>query len=299
MNLYTGDALDILKTINDECITTCITSPPYWGLRDYKTEGQLGLEESPDLYVANLVKVMMEVHRVLKNEGTLWLNLGDTYISRSGSGHPGLHGVRPGRTHTQRSIIKKGLQSGLKYKDLVGLPWKVAFALRDAGWILRQDIIWHKRNPMPESVRDRCTRAHEYIFLFSKAEQYLFNGDAIREPAVWAGRREDQKKGSFKSKGTPQKGREPFRAIREMRNKRSVWTMASQPFKGAHFAVFPEKLIEPCVLAGSDKGDTVLDPFMGSGTVGVVAKRHGREFMGIEINQEYTALAMKRILSSR
>jgi DNA modification methylase len=245
---------------------TCVTSPPYFGLRDYGHEGQIGLEQTPEQYIAAMVEVFRCVRDVLADDGTLWLNLGDSY--------------GPG-------------------KQLLGVPWRVALALQADGWVLRQDIIWHKPNPMPESVRDRCTKAHEYLFLLSKSDRYFFDSEAMKEPAAYPpGTREDVKKGGFKSKyagDVARIGDESFRAIREFRNKRSVWSVPTRPYKGAHFATFPPALIEPCILAGSRPGDVVLDPFMGSGTTAAVALQHGRQYIGCELNQDYGALQAERI----
>lgn len=287
-----GDCLEVLKTLPDNYIQTCITSPPYWGLRDYGHAGQLGQETTIEQYVARIVEVFREVRRVLKDDGTLWLNLGDSYAGSPGSP-----------------------VSGLKAKDLVGVPWRIAFALRADGWFLRQDIVWAKSNPMPESVVDRCTKAHEYIFLMSKSPRYYFDHEAIKEPAICGAKgsqfhtgkaglhqlgraqkvRPSKKKGEFQAKGEPLPGQLPFRAIRDMRNKRSVWHVSTKPYKGAHFATFPPDLIEPCVLAGAAPGEIVLDPFFGAGTTGLVALKNNRRYVGIEINPEYIALAEKRL----
>jgi DNA modification methylase len=310
--ILTGDALDVLKTLPAESVQTCVTSPPYWGLRDYGVSGQLGLEKTPDEYVAQMVQVFREVRRVLRKDGTLWLNLGDTYGANYRWGGD--------RAFSEKQKSNRGSdptmrRNAVPSKQLVGIPWRVAFALQADGWYLRQDIIWHKPNPMPESVRDRCTKAHEYIFLLAKSERYLFDVDAIKEPAVCGAKgsqfhtgktgehqlgraqkvRPSAAKGSFKAKGEPLPGQLPFRAIREMRNKRSVWTCSTKPFKGAHFATFPPDLIEPCILAGSRFGDTVLDPFFGAGTTGLVAQKHGRKYLGIELNPDYAKIAEQRI----
>tara|TARA_Y100000310_G_C20583006_1_gene763938 strand:+ start:128 stop:919 length:792 start_codon:yes stop_codon:yes gene_type:complete len=254
-----------------------VTSPPYWGLRDYGESGQLGLEDTPEEYVESMVKVFREVRRVLKDDGTLWLNLGDSY---NGSG-----------------------VTSLKPKDLVGLPWMVAFALRANGWYLRQDIIWHKPNPMPESVTDRCTKSHEYIFLFSKSPKYYYDIDAIREDhttqmktLTWAERKalgdtsgnREAEKFNVLANGMS-KGQHP-----NGRNKRSVWTVTTKPYKGAHFAVFPTELITPCVLAGTKAGDVILDPFGGSGTTGKVSIENGRKAIMCELNPEYVEIIEKR-----
>lgn len=262
MNL---DAYTALTDLPDGSAQTCITSPPYWGLRDYGVEAQLGNEHSSNDYVTRLVGIFAEVKRVLRSDGTLWLNLGDSYDA----------------------------------KQLCGIPWRVALALQDDGWILRQDIIWHKPNPMPESVLDRCTKAHEYLFLLAKSERYYFNSGAIREPAVDK-RGPGNKKPYFipgeRSGANANKGGSIHKiGPRTTRNKRSVWSVTTKPFKGAHFATFPPDLIEPCVLAGSKYGDYVLDPFFGAGTTGVVAKKHGRNFIGIEINEKYCSIAARRI----
>lgn len=293
-----GDATEKLKELDGESVHTCVTSPPYFGLRDYGTAGQIGLERTPDEYVEKLVKVFREVRRVLRDDGTLWLNVGDSYA--------------------------KNRKAGCKPKDLIGIPWLLAFALRADGWYLRQDIIWQKPNCMPESVRDRCTKSHEYIFLLSKSPRYYFNAEAISEPIAGASTKRymqniEAQKGSDRQPGKtngnmkaalPRFGgskygddtREEFRTksgaeyIPSLkRNRRDVWTIGTGGFKGAHFAVFPENLVEPCILAGCPVGGTVLDPFAGSGTTGVVAKRLGRKFVGVEISPEYREMAIDRI----
>jgi DNA modification methylase len=272
--IIVGDVRTALSSIPDGSVQTCITSPPYWGLRDYGNDGQLGLESTPDEYVASMVAVFAEVWRVLADDGTLWLNLGDSY-SGSGKGPAGNIGAKHDERnmeHVHSAIIPEGL----KAKDLVGIPWRVAFALQADGWYLRQDIIWQKPNPMPESVKDRCTKAHEYVFLLTKSARYYFDNKAIKEPSAKSGN-------TYVDSGT--------------RNRRSVWTINTKPFKGAHFAVMPEALVEPCVLAGSKVGDLVLDPFAGSGTVGVVALRNGRDFVGVELNPDYAQLANDRIFN--
>jgi DNA modification methylase len=292
-----GDVRQRLSELPDASVQTCITSPPYWGLRDYGQDGQFGLEQTPEAYVEQMVNVFREVRRVLKDDGTLWLNLGDSY---AGSG-------RGGQSKEKRSTNwqpEYGLQShtpnGLKPKDLVGIPFRVAFALQADGWWLRQDIIWHKPNPMPESVTDRCTKAHEYLFLLTKSNRYYFDNESIKEDSKWSS---DSRAGSGrltyegKRQGESGTGQEAFVTITDKRNKRSVWTITTKPFKGAHFAVMPEALVEPCVLAGSREGDTVLDPFTGSGTVAVVAMRYGRNFIGTELNPEYGEIARNRIES--
>jgi len=257
---------------------------------------QLGLEETPEQYVANMVQVFREVRRVLKDDGVLWLNLGDSYARGFGGGTPGEKSQTNAGSFQNRKPGK--VPDGLKPKDLIGIPWMVAFALRADGWYLRQDIIWHKPNPMPESVTDRCTKAHEYIFLLSKSERYFYDAAAIAEKANYqpGGSHDDVPQGGFNDKGEiPGSGQRPFRAIREMRNRRSVWTIPTQPYAEAHFAVFPPDLIVPCIKAGSKPGDVVLDPFFGSGTTGEMALRLERQYVGFEINQEYVKLAEKRL----
>ena len=308
--IYFGDCIETMRSWPGGFVQTCVTSPPYWGLRDYGVEGQLGLEKTPDEYVAKMVAVFREVKRVLRDDGTMWLNLGDSY-EREG-----------GRT------------SGVKAKDLVGIPWRVAFALQADGWYLRQDIIWAKPNPMPESVTDRCTKSHEYIFMLTKSARYYYDADAIKEPAIYyeidsrpsaleRGRMYDYDskekalgrvavykdaksfdgKHSDKQRGHGRRhagfndrwdAMEKTEQCGAMRNKRDVWTVATRPFSGAHFATFPPKLIEPCILAGSATGDTVLDPFMGSGTTAMVAQSLGRNYIGCELNREYEAMQADR-----
>jgi DNA modification methylase len=303
--LLVGDAATRLRELPDGSAQTCVTSPPYWGLRDYGVEGQIGLEQTPDAYVAALVAVFRELRRVLREDGTLWVNLGDSYV---GSANSGARGKQDTIYRGVGLPIKSG--AGLKSKDLVGIPWLVAFALRADGWYLRQDLIWAKPNPMPESVRDRCTKAHEYLFLLSKSDRYCFDANAIREPMAHpqlalkarnatnpnAGRIRDYQKDSGRNDGGTHISGAGFRSDPDAgRNRRSVWTVASQPFKGAHFATFPPRLIEPCILAGSRPWDVVLDPFAGAGTTGLVALQHGRSFVGIELNPEYASMAWARM----
>ena len=308
--IHTGDCLEVMRGMADQSVHCCVTSPPYWGLRDYKHDGQIGLEQTPDEYVAKMVEVFREVRRVLRDDGTLWLNLGDSY--QSGRGMPGGAKKYAEGKHTvdaKQPARRFGLRPtdvpipGLKPKDLVGIPWRVAFALQADGWYLRQDIIWHKPNPMPESVKDRCTKAHEYIFLLSKSPRYHFDAKAIAEPAVGnaPGNKNHKGRTAYENGDTKMRTKVGLTEIgaRETRNKRSVWTVTTKPFKGAHFAVFPPDLIEPCILAGCPEGGTVLDPFTGSGTTGVVAVKHGRRFVGCELNPEYVAIAGRRIEDSR
>ncbi len=359
--ILVGDCRERMKRLIADGVKAqmCVTSPPYWGLRDYGIEGQLGMEETPEAYVTNMVEVFRLVRELLADDGTLWLNLGDTY---AGSGC----GVNDYRTEKSRSINKSNVMfnkkppqqkicwksrfdkwrsdtdttiqvshssakanyKGLKPKDLVGIPWRVAFALQADGWYLRQDIIWNKPNPMPESVKDRCTKSHEYIFLLSKKQKYFYDADAIAEPISESYANDTRPDGvlhqrlyehgkyvqgsygsnQFKKshKNLQPDGQQPnsFHKMRAegkewenrsmMRNKRSVWTVNTQPYREAHFATFPLKLIEPCILAGSRVGDTVLDPFFGSGTTGEAAQKFGRKFIGIDINPEYEKLQKER-----
>lgn len=292
--LLEGDALKILPTIADGSVQTCVTSPPYWGLRDYGNEGQLGLEATPEEYVANMVRLFREVRRVLRDDGTLWLNLGDSY-SGSGKGPAGNLGAKHNERHLEH---KTGgiVPEGLKPKDLVGIPWRVAFALQEDGWWLRSDIIWAKPNPMPESVTDRPTRAHEYLFLLTKSQHYHYDHEAIKEPLVQPGAIVSSGFGGYKKNGgDTYSGNKYDAGDLEGRNKRSVWTISTQSFKGAHFAVMPTTLADLCVRAGCPAGKTVLDPFMGAGTVGVVAARSACDFVGIELNPEYLGIARGRI----
>jgi len=283
----------------DKSVHCCVTSPPYFGLRDYGTDAQIGLEPTPAAYVEEMVKVFREVRRVLRDDGTLWLNLGDSYATgtttdRKQSKNPGVGNNRP---EAQNSVGRIGTPQGLKTKDLIGIPWMVAFALRADGWYLRQDIIWAKPNPMPESVTDRCTKAHEYIFLLSKSAKYYYDAKAVQEDATSKGGGACFGKQSSKPTGVrvAYQNRRWDRPIYTKRNRRSVWTVATKSYKGAHFATFPPKLIEPCILAGCPVGGTVLDPFAGSGTTLRVAADNGRNAIGIELNPDYIALAHKRL----
>lgn len=304
--ILVGDVLQRLSEIPDNSVQTCITSPPYWGLRDYGNDGQIGLEQTPDGYVAKMVAVFQQVKRVLKDDGTLWLNLGDSYASmRDSKAVPDtLRGDNDGTAVASAANRNpSNLRSaGLKHKDLVGIPWRVAFALQADGWYLRQDIIWAKPNVMPESVRDRCTKSHEYLFLLTKSPKYYYDHIAIKEPVseVSLKRAQSGWKSNRPSTKTSAEGIDVEVMGKRFvnpdgRNKRSVWFIPTASFKGAHFAVMPEALVEPCVLAGSKNDDVVLDPFTGSGTVGVVALRHNRRFLGIELNPEYAGIAQDRI----
>lgn len=317
---------------------TCVTSPPYFGLRDYGHDGQIGLEDTPDEFVAAMVEVFRCVRDVLADDGTLWLNLGDSYNAAGSTGHGTRQGFKQGtnRASAEKADNCRPSVDNLKPKDLIGIPWRVAFALQADGWYLRQDIIWHKPNPMPESVTDRCTKSHEYIFLLSKSERYFYDHEAVKEPAspasitrwnqdiegqIGSDRVPGKTNGNMKAVGGPRSKRDSFkregskraevihgqnvgthrpdRAESEWdtatRNKRSVWTVATVPYKGAHFATFPPALIKPCILAGSRPGDVVLDPFFGSGTTGLVAQNLGRRWLGCELNPAYKPLQDERL----
>lgn len=299
-----GDCREIMRKWKDQGIKaqTCVTSPPYYGLRDYGHEGQIGLEETPEEYIKAMVEVFRCVWDVLEDDGTLWLNIGDSYYNyRPGKGQALVkQTVANNNQDLPQTCARRGNKlDGLKEKDLIGIPWMLAFALRADGWHLRQDIIWHKPNPMPESVQDRCTKAHEYIFLMSKSKKYYYDADSIKEDAVG-------ERGGAPLKATnPEFRQDDSKSVNsglshgwqpsEFRNKRSVWTVNPKPYSGAHFAVFPTELIEPCILAGAPIGGIVLDPFMGSGTTAQVAQDLGRQYIGCELNPEYGKLQKKRI----
>lgn len=308
IDIHIGNALNKLKELPEQSVHTCVTSPPYWGLRDYGEKEQLGLEDTPEEYVANLVEVFREVKRVLRDDGKVWLNLGDSYANqRYGEGadtlknlnvnYYGLKKPSKKQSLTNKNFNKKFNYENLKPKDLVGIPWRVAFALQQDGWYLRQDIIWHKPNPMPESCTDRCTKTHEYIFLLSKNAKYYYDHEAIREKAKYPnGPNSPQniKKGKSIKGMEIREGLSKIGAI-EKRNKRSVWTVTTKPFKEAHFATYPKDLIEPCILAGCPEGGTVLDPFAGSGTTGIVAAMFQRNAILIELNAEYVRIMEARM----
>lgn len=293
--IINGDCLDVLTTIPDASIDCCVTSPPYFGLRDYGHDGQIGLEETPDAFVAKMVEVFTEVKRVLKKDATLWLNLGDSY---NGSGGPTTttNFGRKNDGKTGEFTCKPRSIDNLKPKDLIGIPWMVAFALRQSGWYLRQDIIWNKPNPMPESVTDRCTKAHEYIFLLSKSAKYYYDTDAIKTLMDCS---DHDKRFRISKKRFPTKLVNGIRAskteLREFANKRSVWTVTTKPFSDAHFATFPEDLIVDMIKAGCPENGIVLDPFMGAGTTALVAQKLNRNYLGIELNPEYIKIAENRL----
>ena len=322
--IYEGDVIDHLLEFPDGSVQCVVTSPPFFNLRDYGQEGQIGLEKTPEEYVDKMVRVFGEIKRVLKDDGTVWLNLGDSYSAGTMTKHTGE--ARKNRDMTAMSGI---IRKYNKPKNLIGIPWRVAFALQNDGWYLRQDIIWHKPNPMPESVKDRCTKAHEYIFLLSKSDKYYYDADAIRTPLKDGAIRRLLEKNIDNQRGsiTPSKSNGPMKAVGgkdwqshmagggskikghkgyfdkdgnpicgPTANRKSVWKINTQPYKEAHFAVFPPELPELCIKAGTKEGDIVLDPFFGSGTTGWVAQRLGRKWIGIELNPEYIEIAKKRFV---
>lgn len=307
LTILEGDCRETLKTLPDASIHCCVTSPPYFGLRDYGHNGQIGLEQSPDDYVAQMVSVFREVYRVLRDDGTVWLNIGDSYGATGGDTWSGFNaryngtGLDGGKQaaigeNAQMAGSRK-VSTGLRPKNLLGIPWRVAFALQADGWWLRQEIIWHKPNPMPESVTDRCTKSHEHIFLLSKSERYFFDADAIAEKSSSPPMRPRDKSSEGWHDGCGTSNCEAGERIwgeSDKRNKRSVWTIPTAPYKGAHFATFPPALIEPCILAGCPRGGTVLDPFGGSGTTAQVAIQHGRKAILCELNPEYIKLIHQR-----
>ena len=308
---YFGDCREILKELKaaKAQVQTCVTSPPYFGLRDYQVEGQLGLEHTPDEYVAKMVEVFRGARDILADDGTLWLNLGDSYAAQRGGTHQPaetLAGGKGGKTeagervnrdrHDGYNPTRNARAIGLKHKDLIGIPWRVAFALQADGWYLRQDIIWSKPNPMPESVKDRCTKSHEYIFLLSKSEKYYFDSEAMKEPGVIPAGTKGAKGSAERAAQKGVNARPPeYKIYDGTRNKRSVWHVPTKPFRGAHFATFPPALIEPCILAGSRPHDIVLDPFFGSGTTGLVAQQHNRLWIGCELNEKYSEIQKMRL----
>ena len=293
-----GDCRDTLKQF-DEQARTCITSPPYYGLRDYGgEENQIGQEKTPEEFIDQLVSVFKEVRNVLTDDGTLWVNLGDSYYNyRPGKGqsYP-KQSVSKTNQDLPTQCNKRGNKlEGLKEKDLIGIPWMFAFAMRSDGWYLRQDIIWHKPNPMPESVKDRCTKSHEYIFLLSKNKKYYYDNEAIKEPVKQDWGTRNRTNGKYHNSGSGLSLHSGLTKSYDRKNKRDVWSITNKPYKGSHFAVFPPDLITPCILAGSEKGDIVLDPFMGSGTTAMVAKQLGRDYIGCELHEEYSNLIDQRV----
>lgn len=307
VQILIGDCLESVKGLPDQSVNCCVTSPPYFGLRDYGHAGQIGLESTPDEFIAKLVAVFREVKRVLRDDGTLWVNIGDSYSGSGrgamGDGTPSDRGDAKQGTNRGTTVgVFKKVDSGLKPKDLIGIPWMLAFALRADGWYLRQDIIWSKPNPMPESVTDRCTKAHEYIFMLSKSARYYFDSAAISEPATNAGKvvslgEKSMSAGQANGANITASGNglaDSYTVV-ETRNKRSVWTVTTKPFSEAHFATFPPDLIEPAILAGCPAGGTVLDPFGGAGTTGLVCDRLQRNAILCELNPAYAEMARKRI----
>jgi DNA modification methylase len=306
VKILEGNCIEQLKSLPDESVNCCITSPPYWGLRDYGTGStQIGLEHTPDSYVQSIVNVFREVRRVLRDDGTLWLNLGDSYARNGGGVESKMNTVHKMNVGQKATYLAGGMQSinkvpdGLKSKDLIGIPWRVAFALQADGWYLRQDIIWHKPNPMPESVIDRCTKAHEYIFLMSKSANYHFDNEAIKVESKQDWGTRDRTNGKYHNVGTGLQPHSGLTKSYEKANKRSVWSVNVKPYKEAHFATYPAELIEPCVLAGCPVGGTVLDPFGGSGTTAQVAIENGRNAILCELNPEYIKLINKRIAEAQ
>ena len=291
-----GNCIDIMqKWIDDGVkVNTCVTSPPYYGLRDYGVKEQLGLEKTPKQYIDNMVKVFSLVRELLTDDGTLWVNIGDSYSSggRTSTTNQSL------RKDTEYGVTRPPVVKGIKQKDLMGIPWMLAFALREDGWYLRQDIIWHKPNPMPESVTDRCTKSHEYIFLLSKSPKYYYDNEAIKEKAVgerWGGNNPINMNNTKDTDNQFSGLTRPCKMVYDKRNKRDVWTVNVKPYKGAHFAVFPKDLIEPCIKAGCPDGGIVFDPFMGSGTTAQVAVENNKKYLGCELNPEYEKLQQNRI----
>lgn len=275
--VYNEDCLKGLKKLPSDCVDCCVTSPPYYSLRNYGREGQIGLEDTPQAYIDRLTEVFMEVFRVMKPEGTLWLNIGDSYATHASASRSYAHNFKSSDVAAKNGIgtMKKptAKKMGMKEKDLIGIPWMLAFSLRNAGWYLRQDIIWHKPNPMPDPIKDRCASAHEYMFLLSKSKSYYFDYESIQEQST-----------------TPDENGQ----LTGKRNKRDVWSVNTKPDLNAHFAVYPEELIRPCILAGCPKGGVVLDPFMGSGTTARVARHWGRHYVGFELNPDYIDIIRKK-----
>ena len=294
-----GDCRETLTAFIDKA-RCCITSPPYYGLRDYGGESkQIGQEDTPEEYIQSLVEVFRKVRDCLTDDGTLWVNIGDSYYN-----------YRPGKSYPKQTVSKTNQDlpeytpkranklDGYKEKDLIGIPWMLAFALRSDGWYLRQDIIWHKPNPMPESVKDRCTKSHEYLFLLSKNKNYYYDHESIKEKAVgerWGGNKPINMDNTKDTNNQFSGLTRPRKMVYDKRNKRSVWKVTNKPYKGGHFAVFPPELITPCILAGSEKNDIILDPFMGSGTTAMVAKELGRYYLGCELHEEYGNLIQDRL----
>lgn len=295
-----GDCIESMRTLPEQSVNCCVTSPPYFGLRDYGQDGQIGLEATPGEFVEALVEVFREVRRVLREDGTVWLNLGDSYNSGASGGMGGSKLEGGQETQKQRRMAAFKGDPRLKHKDLIGIPWRVAFALQADGWYLRQDIIWHKPNSMPESVRDRCTKSHEYIFMLSKSPKYYYDHEAVKEKSVAThpsgnGFKRDERESYKNADGSSLGSESRWSDVGGKRNRRSVWTVTTRPYKGAHFATFPPALIEPCILAGTPEGGTVLDPFGGSGTTAGVANANNRNAVLCELNPKYAELIAERV----
>ena len=296
-----GDCRETLSQF-DEKVRMCVTSPPYYGLRNYGDESnQIGQEDTPEEYINNLVNIFRSVRNCLTDDGTLWVNIGDSYYNyRPGKGQALVkQSVSKSKQDLPDKCARRGNKlEGLKEKDLIGIPWMLAFALRADGWYLRQDIIWHKPNPMPESVKDRCTKSHEYLFLLSKNKKYYYDHESIKEKAVgerWGGNTPINMNKTKDTNNQFSGLTRPRKMVYDKRNKRSVWKVTNKPYKGSHFAVFPPDLIKPCILAGSQENDIILDPFMGSGTTAFVAKELGRDYIGCELHEDYGKLIQKRL----
>lgn len=309
--IYNEECLLGLKKLPDNSVNCCVTSPPYYGLRDYGNPEQIGLEITPEEYIQKLVDVFREVRRVLIDDGTLWVNIGDSYFGSGKGAEMYPENAKKYKQATNKGSLSKAIASkkfpGYKPKDLIGIPWMLAFALRADGWYLRKDIIWNKPNPMPESVRDRCTNSHEYIFHLSKSNKYYYDCDSIMEEAFYDGSKDTRMKGSHKysqigitglnTQTMAARGHERWKMKngKYLKNKRDVWTVPTNSFKGAHFATYPEKLIVDCIKAGCPENGIVVDPFMGSGTTAIVARKLNRNYIGFELNAEYLKIAKKRI----
>jgi DNA modification methylase len=299
--VYFGDCRDSMRQMAKDGVKVqmCVTSPPYYGLRDYGHDGQIGNEQTPQEFIDNLVEVFACVWDIIADDGTLWVNLGDSYANNSSQSS---NNGRAGFGNPREKVVNR-IGNGYKQKDLMGMPWRLAFALQDFGWYLRQDIIWHKPNPMPESVTDRCTKSHEYIFLLTKKQKYYFDADSIKEESINTEEQQIAKRNKKQHRFNAQEHEAKFvqhnfskiETVYEKRNKRDVWSVPVKPYSGAHFAVYPEELIEPCILAGSKVGDIVLDPFFGSGTTGAVAQKLGRKWVGCELNKNYEKLQNERL----
>ena len=294
-----GDCRETLNNLTNLSVQTCVTSPPYYGLRDYGGEkNQIGQEQTPEEFIDELVKVFSIVRDKLKDDGTLWVNIGDSYYNyrpSKGKSYPKQTVSKTKQDLPDYSSKRNNKLSNYKEKDLIGIPWLLAFALRNDGWYLRQDIIWHKPNPMPESVKDRCTKSHEYIFLLSKNKKYYYDNEAIKEPVKQDWGTRNRTNGKYHNTGSGLSPHSGLTKSYDRKNKRDVWSVTNKPYKQAHFAVFPPDLIEPCILAGSREGDIVLDPFMGSGTTAMVAKKHNRHYIGCELHDNYKDLIEQRV----